>query len=1201
MAIKYEITADSSGFVTEIRKIQDTVKDTTKVVERSFDEQGKSAESLRGRLRALTQELAEATVEFRSMSEAEKQSAKGQELLHKIDKLTNQAGELRDAMDDANRSIRGVASDTKNWDALAGGINVATSAFGGLTGAASLFGAKEEELQELQTKLQASLAISNALSVIQNNLQKESALMLGIRDIREKAAATAIAIRTAAEGRGVIVTKAATAAQAAFNLVAKANPYVLLAGAILSVVGVLAALHIGQRKAKESAEALAKAEEEAAQKAKEAREAYVGASAEMMNAASRISYLQTAYKNANTEMGKTQILKEAAAQFKALGLECNNLNDAQRLLVNQGGQVIEMLRLQGEVAALSALKMEAFKRAYSTHLENGKGVQYSAQLAGLDSEVQALDQQILSKSMRLSQIKSALPMARTGSVTRTTRGGSSGGGKTMTAAERKTMTAAERKVMAERQKKDAEYAARDLELSTAEAITKAKEEGTDKIISQIWLDYNREMLAIEKTQEELRRKRIEEAKKTWDADPKNKDKDFWASAAYTLAYADTAESLRNKAESEDAALMERERRLKEVDDEANAAMREYLKAYGTYQEQRLAIEEEYQDKIDKARTEGEKLMLSKQRDEELRSVDERFGLVTQAMADLFADASKKSVKAIQAIIDKYEKLVKYMEGNKDSLAEDELSLFGLSQDDIRKILSGEISIKELTDRLKELKDVLKDKSPWINFKRNIEDAVKSLHGANGDKDKIGTAISNIGTACKEYLPELERFATGLSAIFGVDDSVARNAISAIRGLSTATTGIGQIFNGNFVDGINNAVEGMSQLVSSISALVDAFSRGRNMEYVYAQTELEAIRKSVDLIVEKMEDSSLADAVRGYNEATSRYEASVRAGQQTLDEAMGKSRSNVFHQSQNHHSAEHLMWDFGGQDDIDRINALLGTNISAWADLWFLSPDQLAEIQRELPDVFAIIYKGIESVRSANEENANNAQRALEDYMALAGKMDEIEEAFRKKMTGTSIDSIRSEFRSTLADMTDDAAKFSENFKNMLANAVINSMMSNKYNKLLEGWYENFSNAFRDDQTLSGDEAQDLQRRYEEIVNEARKERDALYKGLGIGSSSEGSAVYNASKTFTQEQGDVLNGRMTAIQMGVRQEVIMGQQIVENLKSMASIASNTQSTNAAVLDIRNMMADTNTYLRSMAAYSRDTNEKLETITQKVKEL
>ena len=129
-----------------------------------------------------------------------------------------------------------------------------------------------------------------------------------------------------------------------------------------------------------------------------------------------------------------------------------------------------------------------------------------------------------------------------------------------------------------------------------------------------------------------------------------------------------------------------------------------------------------------------------------------------------------------------------------------LSLFGLSQDDIRKILSGEISIKELTDRLKELKDVLKDRSPWLNFKKNIDEAVKSLRGANGDKDKIGTAISNIGTACKEYLPELERFATGLSAIFGVDDSVARNAISAIRGLSTATTGIGQIFNGNFVDG-----------------------------------------------------------------------------------------------------------------------------------------------------------------------------------------------------------------------------------------------------------------------------------------------------------------------------------------------------------------------------------------------------------------
>lgn len=85
---------------------------------------------------------------------------------------------------------------------------------------------------------------------MQVNLQKQSALMQGVNVIRIKAAATAETIRTWAVGRGVIATKAATIAQAAFNAVANANPYVLLAMAVVTVVGALYALAKGNEAAK---------------------------------------------------------------------------------------------------------------------------------------------------------------------------------------------------------------------------------------------------------------------------------------------------------------------------------------------------------------------------------------------------------------------------------------------------------------------------------------------------------------------------------------------------------------------------------------------------------------------------------------------------------------------------------------------------------------------------------------------------------------------------------------------------------------------------------------------------------------------------------------------------------------------------------------------------------------------------------------
>ena len=51
------------------------------------------------------------------------------------------------------------------------------------------------------------------------------------------------------------------------------------------------------------------------------------------------------------------------------------------------------------------------------------------------------------------------------------------------------------------------------------------------------------------------------------------------------------------------------------------AMRNFLSEYGTFQQQKLAITEEYAEKIRKAQTEGEKMTLAKQRDSALYKVD----------------------------------------------------------------------------------------------------------------------------------------------------------------------------------------------------------------------------------------------------------------------------------------------------------------------------------------------------------------------------------------------------------------------------------------------------------------------------------------------------------------------------------------------------------------------------------------------------
>ena len=106
------------------------------------------------------------------------------------------------------------------------------------------------------------------------------------------------------------------------------------------------------------------------------------------------------------------------------------------------------------------------------------------------------------------------------------------------------------------------------------------------------------------------------------------------------------------------------------------------------------------------------------------------------MADLFEDASNKSVSAIQSIIDKYETLVKYMSGTKESdgtnVTLDELKALGFTDKDIEKIEKGEISIKDVTDAIRGLKDELKGKSPWQAFVSDLEKGIEAIKKGGND-------------------------------------------------------------------------------------------------------------------------------------------------------------------------------------------------------------------------------------------------------------------------------------------------------------------------------------------------------------------------------------------------------------------------------------------------------------------------------------
>ena len=177
-----------------------------------------------------------------------------------------------------------------------------------------------------------------------------------------------------------------------------------------------------------------------------------------------------------------------------------------------------------------------------------------------------------------------------------------------------------------RQAVEVERIAKDTELSTRAAEIGAMEESTEKALQQIELDKERKLEAIRREYEDLKLKRIEEAKKLWDADPKNKGVNFYESDSYKTAASDsqyTQAQRANREAREKEANVIAERAIKERQRMELQSLYDYLKAYGTIEQQKFAIAKEYNDKIAKEQNENARKQLEADKQSQLARLDAR--------------------------------------------------------------------------------------------------------------------------------------------------------------------------------------------------------------------------------------------------------------------------------------------------------------------------------------------------------------------------------------------------------------------------------------------------------------------------------------------------------------------------------------------------------------------------------------------------
>lgn len=217
-----KLVAETKAIYEEMKRLQEETGKTSLNVGNYSD----AAKGLTTQIENQTKELALMRLE-------------GKQGTEEYRRLSQETAVLRDAVKDATAEITNMASDTSDLDAVLGFAAGASGGFAAFTGAMELFGSESEEVEEAQKKLQAAIAITTGVQAIQNAVQKQSALMLGISRIQMAALSKAQVYNRLVTIQGTKATLAATVAQKAFNLIASANPYVLLALALVTVVGAL--------------------------------------------------------------------------------------------------------------------------------------------------------------------------------------------------------------------------------------------------------------------------------------------------------------------------------------------------------------------------------------------------------------------------------------------------------------------------------------------------------------------------------------------------------------------------------------------------------------------------------------------------------------------------------------------------------------------------------------------------------------------------------------------------------------------------------------------------------------------------------------------------------------------------------------------------------------------------------------------------
>jgi len=757
-------------------------------------------------------------------------------------------------------------------------------------------------------------------------------------------------------------------------------------------------------------------------------------------------------------------------------------------------------------------------------------------------------------------------------------------------------------------------------------------EGTEKKLKQIDLDYQKQIDAIRKQEEE------------WSKAGNGKLTDKQAQKI-SEAYAN-AESMRDK----DITNVTKEQLKAE-----QQALNDYLKEYGTFQQQKLAIAQEYAEKIRKAQEENgvnsaQVKLLEKQRDvaiqnKETEAIKANIDWVTVfgEFGSMFSDMIKPALDEAK----KYVRTDKFKNSDQasqksliDAISQMEKSLGGTSGVNFKK-LGEDVKAYQIAEQnrisaigietaaLERLKKSQDDytKAQKGGTESEKQAAANALETARQNADiasanvKTQTDIANqaqrnvtdtatrLKASMENLLGGLQQISSGglynaysgiIKTVNGFKDVIGKTSESLkevpivgwiLSIIDVLKDGLSDLV-GGLLDAVLNAVSGIigdvlsgdlfvtigKSLRNGIGNILNAISFGGFNSLFGIGGNAKEVQETIDRLTDRNETLQTAiedltdemKASKGMKSVES-YREAVKYQEEVNKNYLQIAKEQAgYHKS--HGSWQHyLKWT---DEMLEHARKATGMqDFSGTDSLWNLTPEQMKALRSDvwLWDIMESSGKGGYGERVTDK---------LDDYIEQAGKLEELTDSLYEGLIGMSFDSMYDSFISSLMDMEKSAEDFADDISKYFMQAMLSNAIGEQFSDKLRTWYDKFGEAMKDDGTLDNNERKELMDEYMGYVDEAMKLRDELAAATGYDKISQESYSQSSSSRgfgteMTHEDAGELNGRFTALQ--ITGEEIKNQNIIQSqslnlltVKADALLSINTETRNIAD-DTRDLIA------------------------------